>query len=148
MQQQQQQQHVSMLHQPLLQPTMHLHIQTDCGVWHCHLNTRTSRKSPPMETRRSERERSLTSSIALSLSHTAPIVRNPTQLGLTTSNLIESRPQQRKDRQGQASPPAEQQEPYAAIGSRKAYELSLHTRESTCGKMWKFPEARRNGNGP
>eukprot|EP00955_Chlamydomonas_euryale_P114728 366301-Chlamydomonas_euryale.AAC.3 len=38
-------------------------------------------------------------------------MRNPTQLGLTTSNLIESRPQQRKDRQGQASPPAEQQEP-------------------------------------
>eukprot|EP00955_Chlamydomonas_euryale_P081735 363620-Chlamydomonas_euryale.AAC.16 len=40
-----------------------------------------------------------------------PTERNPTQLGLTTSNLIESRQQQRKDRQGQASPPAEQQEP-------------------------------------
>eukprot|EP00955_Chlamydomonas_euryale_P045222 353088-Chlamydomonas_euryale.AAC.22 len=40
-----------------------------------------------------------------------PTVRNPTPLGLTTSNLIESRQQQRKDRQGQASPPAKQQEP-------------------------------------
>eukprot|EP00955_Chlamydomonas_euryale_P011402 122857-Chlamydomonas_euryale.AAC.3 len=43
-----------------------------------------------------------------------PTARNPTQLGLTTSNPIESRPQQRKDRQGQASPPAEQQEPSSA----------------------------------
>eukprot|EP00955_Chlamydomonas_euryale_P071325 361038-Chlamydomonas_euryale.AAC.1 len=30
----------------------------------------------------------------------------------------------------------------------KRHELSIYTPEGACGKMWKFPEARRNGNGP
>eukprot|EP00955_Chlamydomonas_euryale_P057897 356919-Chlamydomonas_euryale.AAC.1 len=36
----------------------------------------------------------------------------------------------------------------AATGSGKRHELLLHMRAGACGKMWKCPDARRNGNGP